>query len=149
MVISILVFPCIARIKEFTRNSGARDRHCKPAYIMLPEFNVVKFIFQCSGDQGTGVREAHAFSDTIGAASPSGIDEPYVYICFADFFAEHLRIARGMEWHERCTKTRRKSDDWFCYASLGACDFCRISADEMESALARGEFRNWRKHSIR
>src|SRR5690606_34870901 len=89
----------------------------------------------------------HSLTHPVRPTGPTGIHEPDIHVGIVDFAGEHCRVARRMEWHERCTETSRESIDGFIDTRLRSRYLRGVSTDKMKGCLCRRQLREGRKNT--
>src|SRR5690606_37538272 len=117
----ILVTPGVAWIEYFRRYAGTMHRDSEPEDLMCLVLHIRKLVFKHCGNKRTGIGKIHSLTYAVRPTGPTGIHKPDVHVGVVDFAGEHLRVSRGVEWHEGCTETCRESIDGFINAGFRSC----------------------------
>ena len=98
-------------------------------------------------NNGAGLRETHAMTDTVAATDIASVDQPHLGFMLLALLGEHLGVDVWVEGEESFTIASRKGHLWLCNSNFGSRNLRGVTGDEMVHSLFRIQLGYWRQHT--
>src|SRR5690242_14680684 len=96
-VVSRLVFPCVPRMQEFCRNSGAALRDSQSKRRIGLKLHVIELALNSCIHHCPGVSQLHARTHSIRSTEPSRVHQPALSAVLLHAAAQHLGVNLGTQ----------------------------------------------------
>ena len=150
VVVGLLVGPGVAWPQHLARHVGAGVGHGQAEARVDAHRRRRQPAVERGMQQRAGVLDLHPAADAVGAAAPTGVDQPAIGLVALDPFAEHLGVDRRMARHEGRAEAGRKCRlRLVAEALLGARHLGGVARQEVVHRLLGAELGDRRQHAER
>src|SRR5215216_4197990 len=108
-IVSVFVFPGIARLQHLLRYFRTRNRNAYTKNRIGRGLSLRQFAAEDRANHGPRVTDLHSFPDAVWSTTPACINQPARSVVLAHLLAQQIRVNAGMQHHERGAKASGKS----------------------------------------
>lgn len=120
-LVEIFIGPALDWAKDVWVNTEALSRHLQVETSHDLEVGHVEGVVMDGVDDGAGLRETHAMTDTVAATDIASVNQPHFCFVLLALFGEHLGVDVGVKGKESFTIAGGESHLWFSDSYFCSC----------------------------